>query len=291
MLKNILAPLAGFAHDANTLEAAFLAGWPFDAAIDAVHVQPDPMKIVVNAALNQFRTSHGNRELLHDFQKSAEERSAKAKEVFDAFAARRLTAHAFGSSQSGTTAAFRCIEGDPVSEITAAARYADLVVFAHASAPDEFSTDQIANVLVDCGRPVLVAPRQPSETIGRVVAIAWKDKAEAARAVTAAMPLLKAAKKVVVLSVEEQSSDASASAESAEHLAAQLRRHGMQVEAHGLSAERHAGANVLIEKAKALGADLIVSGAYSHSRMRELVFGGFTRTLLTACDLPVLLLH
>lgn len=65
----------------------------------------------------------------------------------------------------------------------------------------------------------------------------------------------------------------------------------MQVEAHGLSAERHAGANVLIEKAKALGADLIVSGAYSHSRMRELVFGGFTRTLLTACDLPVLLLH
>src|SRR5215468_379765 len=82
MLKNILVPLTGFAHDADALEAAFLVGWPFDAAIDALHVQPDPMKIVLDAAVHQFETKHGSRELVLTLQKQAAAQSAKAKETF-----------------------------------------------------------------------------------------------------------------------------------------------------------------------------------------------------------------
>jgi nucleotide-binding universal stress UspA family protein len=259
--------------------------------IDALHVQPDPMKIVLNAAVHQFETTHGSRELLHDLQRQASARSAKAKEAFDKFAARHLAAHAFASAQSGVSAGFRCVEGDPLDETISTARFADIVVISRASANEQFSTDQIANVLVGCGRPVLLVPPSERGAIGGTIAIAWKEKAEAARAVTAAMPLLTRAKKVIVLSVEEHSGQTAACGASAERLATQLARHGMNVEALGLVAKPHDGAGTLIEKAKELQADLIVSGAYSHSRVRELAFGGFTRSLLAKCELPVMLLH
>jgi nucleotide-binding universal stress UspA family protein len=290
-MKNVLVPLTGFAQDANALEAAFLVGWPFDAAIDALHIQPEPINIVLNAALHQFASAHSNRELVLALQRDAALRSTKAKEAFDLFAARHLSAHAFASAQSGIEAGFRCTEGDPVRDTTAASRFADLIVIGRAAQNAAFSPDQIAGILVGCGRPILLVPQAERESIGSTIAIAWKEKAEAARAVTAAMPFLTRAKKVIVLSVEESGAQAAACAASAEHLAVQLRRHGVQVEAHGLAAPSRAGTDVLIGKAKELNADLVVSGAYSHSRMRELVFGGFTRALLTACDLPLLLLH
>jgi len=290
-MKNILVPLTGFAHDVNALEAAFLVGWPLDAAIEALHVQPEPMKIVLNAAVHQFGTPYGNQQLLAELQAQTAAHSANAKESFEQFLGRHLSAHAFASARSGVSATFRCIEGDPVHDIIAAARFEDLVVMGRAPNNAPFSPDQIANILVGCGRPMLLAPAKTQDAIGSIVAIAWKEKAEAARAVTAAMPFLTRAKKVIVLSVEESGAQAAACAASAEHLAVQLRRHGVQVEAHGLTAQSHAGTDVLIGKAKELNADLVVSGAYSHSRMRELVFGGFTRALLTACDLPLLLLH
>jgi nucleotide-binding universal stress UspA family protein len=290
-MKNILVPLAGFAHDKNALEAAFVVGWPLDAAIEALHVQPEPMKIVLNAAAHQFGTSHSNRELLAELQKQGALHSAKAKESFDQFQARHLAAHAFASAQSGITANFRCIEGDPVPDTISAARFHDLVVMARAPSNAPFSTEQIATMLVGCGRPMLLIPEKTPDTIGSIIAIAWKEKAEAARAVTAAMPLLQRAKKVVVLSVEEHGTEAAACSASAERLAAQLARYGMDVQARGLIAKANTGADILVDAAKQSGANLIVSGAYSHSRMRELVFGGFTRSLLAACDVPVLLLH
>jgi len=290
-MKNLLVPLAGFAHDKNALEAAFLLGWPLDAAIEALHVQPEPMKIVLSAAAHQFGTSYSNRELLAELQKQAAAHSAKAKEGFELFHKQHLAAHAFASAQSGVSAVFLCMEGDPVPDVTSAARFHDLVVMARAPQNAPFSTEQIAMMLVGCGRPMLLTPEKTPDAIGNTIAIAWKEKAEAARAVTAAMPLLKRAKKVIVLSVEEHANQAAACSASAEHLASQLARHGMNVEARGLVAKSNAGADVLVESAKQSGADLIVSGAYSHSRMRELMFGGFTRRLLAACDVPVMLLH
>jgi len=245
----------------------------------------------MDAAVHQFETTHGSREVLVSLQKQAAERSASAKQTFDRFATRHLAAHAFASAQSGVSANFRCIEGDPLDDTISTARFSDLVVIGRATEHAHFSTDEIANILVGCGRPMLLAPPNETAAIGSTIAIAWKEKAEAARAVTAAMPLLKRAKKVIVLSVEEHGSQNTACAASAERLAAQLARHGLDVEAHGLVAKPHEGADILIQKAKALEANLLVSGAYSHSRVRELVFGGFTRSLLAKCELPVMLLH
>ena len=183
------------------------------------------------------------------------------------------------------------MEGNPVQNTTDEARFNDLVVLARATEQRGFSVDSIANILVGCGRPVLLVPNAEPGSLGHVVAIAWKQTAEAARAVTAAMPMLVRAKKIVVLTAAEDGGDPQQSAQSAERLAGKLRHHGLTVEAYGLSKQPGTAAETLFHKAKELGADLLVAGAYSHGRTRELVFGGFTRTVLGSGDLPVFLLH
>jgi nucleotide-binding universal stress UspA family protein len=128
-------------------------------------------------------------------------------------------------------------------------------------------------------------------TIGHSVAVAWKESAEAARAMTGAMPLLLRAKKMFVISVDESGHQKEQLANSGERLVAQLARHGLATEAHVLSSPPHAAAETLARAGVELGADLLVAGAYSHGRMRELVFGGFTRQVLSSCELPVFLMH
>ena len=140
------------------------------------------------------------------------------------------------------------------------------------------------------GLPLLLAPREVSEDICSTIAIAWKETAEAARAVTAAMPLLHLARRVLVLSVSEDD-DPTEAESSARRLAEQLRWHGFKVAAHHVPADTLAPAEALMDVAKKVGAKLLVMGGYGHSRAYEFVFGGFTRHALANTTLPVLMAH
>jgi nucleotide-binding universal stress UspA family protein len=239
------------------------------------------MQIVARAALRQFSTRMGNTELLHSLQHEAIKRSNSAKAAYDDFIRRH----------EGVAASWLAIEGEAVRSTIAEARYSDLVVLGRVPGDSEFSTDAVADILVGCGRPVLLVPDMPLDTIGSTVAIAWKDSAEAARAVTAAMPMLTRASRIVVISVIEDGSDATQGIEPAERLAKQLKQHGLPAKAHWVVSGGRPVEHAMLQTARESGADLIVMGAYSHSRFRELVFGGFTRHVLQGCDLPVLLLH
>ena len=156
---------------------------------------------------------------------------------------------------------------------------------------DELPVDAVANILVGCGRPLLLVPNAAVKSVGKIVAIAWKETAEAARAVTAAMPLLQRADHVLVLTADEARADPAANIRAAERLAQALARHGINSEARRVPAGGEHASRALVGSAAEQGADLLVMGAYSHSRTRELVFGGFTRELLLSCDLPLLMLH
>lgn len=278
----ILVPLTGFEHDSRSLETALVAAKRLNGEIDALHVAPDPMTIVTQAAIHQFSGGMGNVERIHALEKAAETRCAAATAAFEAFKARH--------TGDGVALAFQSVEGDPVGATIAAARTRDLVVAVRAPAHAAFASDAVGTLLVGCGRPLLLAPDAPLSSLGSTVAIAWKETAEAARAVTAAMPFLALAKKVIVMTAAEPGGSADDARTSAERLAAQLRRRCPEVAAVGIPPSAH-GLPPLIAKVKELGADLLVSGAYSHSRTRELVFGGFTRDLLKGCELPVLLVH
>jgi nucleotide-binding universal stress UspA family protein len=233
----------------------------------------------------------GNVELIHSLQKAAEARSTAAAGAFDQFLKRHFAPGVARRAREGVNASMEEIEGDPIRDTAARARYCDLVVLARAGDKGDFSTDAIANILVGCGRPVLLVPEKALSDVGATIAIAWKQTPEAARAVTAAMPLLQRAKKVVVLSAAETKADSEQNGTSAELLATQLRHHGIAAAAQNVPIAPHGSAEALLQAAHDTKADLLVMGAYGHSRVRELVFGGFTRHVLKECSLPVLMLH
>ena len=148
--------------------------------------------------------------------------------------------------------------------------------------------DVVEAALMDSGRPVLVAPRAAPASVGRVVCIAWKDTREAAGAVSAAHPFIAQAERVVILTIDE---DDEPDDRSAERLQRALRWHNPHVLVQRMVREHRSAAETLLGAAARAESDLLVMGGYGHTRLREAVFGGFTRHVLERAELPVLMAH
>jgi nucleotide-binding universal stress UspA family protein len=144
---------------------------------------------------------------------------------------------------------------------------------------------------LESGRPVLVVPyigRYP-ET-GRNVVVAWKPGREAARAAFHALPLLLGAEKVHILEIKERRDERPALALDTS-IAAALARHGIKVGVHTSAPGDISVGDEILSRLADLDADLLVMGAYDHSRMRELVFGGATRSISRHMTVPTLFSH
>jgi nucleotide-binding universal stress UspA family protein len=192
---------------------------------------------------------------------------------------------------------WRLAEGSPPSVVALHARYADLTVVGqpNAYAPQDDDAVTVTAVMTS-GRPVLAIPFAGDfPTVGERVLVAWNASREAARAVNDALPLIAHAKQVTVLAINPQrgiggQGDAHGGVPAAD-IALHLARHGVKAEAAHTVARDISDGEALLSYAADIGADLIVSGAYGHSRARELVFGGVTRTLIAEMTAPVLLSH
>ena len=141
--------------------------------------------------------------------------------------------------------------------------------------------------LLCSGRPLLLAPPTPREEIGTRVAIAWDGSAEAARAVGAALPFLHTAEVVTVISVAEDGKIESP----VEDLARYLSWHGIQANTRNIGLDSRSVGEAILGAVRHESADMLVMGAYSHNRLRELVFGGATRYILNEGAMPVLMSH
>jgi nucleotide-binding universal stress UspA family protein len=138
------------------------------------------------------------------------------------------------------------------------------------------------------GRPVLIAPASAPARVSGTVAIAWKNRPEAARAVAAAQPFVQMADRVIVLSVDE---DAETDEGSCERLRYALSWHNPKTTVQRLKRDERPAVETMLAAAGAVEADVLVMGGYGHSRVREVIFGGFTRRVLTGADLPILMAH
>jgi len=167
-------------------------------------------------------------------------------------------------------------------------RVFDITVYGRTT-PSVFAAHQYAleSTLFESGRPVLLAPPAPGKSIGDTVLIAWNCSTESARTVAHAMPILEQAKRVVVLTVEGGTVPGPAGSDLATRLAA----NGVKAEARTVPDHaRGSGATILAETTK-LGADLVIKGAYTQSRLRQLIFGGATSHILAHAELPVFMAH
>jgi nucleotide-binding universal stress UspA family protein len=186
---------------------------------------------------------------------------------------------------------WRTVRIFPNDALAAEARAADVIVAGGDFEPkseSHFYADT-AEVVIKSGRPVLVARADGRRLDGRVAVVAWKETREARRAVTAALPLLRAADKVVVIEV---TADAFEEAQyRVDDVADALKRHGANARGQVLKGRDLGAVEILCAEAAALGSDLIVAGCYGHSRIGEWLFGGVTRSLLTRGDFFLLMCH
>lgn len=195
------------------------------------------------------------------------------------------------TTRNGVSAEWRVGVGDDRALMELHVRYADIAVVSQGETAAEHTDgvyDLAEELVLTAGRPVLTIPYAGKwPKIGSQVMIAWNGGIEAARAVSAAMPFLEKAEKVTVFSVYPDDRKHIPGADLCTHLA----RHGVNAEArHSMAKDIDVG-DVLLSAAFDMSADLLVMGAYGHSRLRELALGGATRLILGHMTVPVLMSH
>ncbi|MGO4705738.1 universal stress protein [Microvirga sp. 2MCAF38] len=141
--------------------------------------------------------------------------------------------------------------------------------------------------LFETGRPVLIAPPKAPRSFDQTAVIAWNRSTETARAVAASMPLLAKAQRVVVLELEDWGTTGPSGAD----LARALRNHDIAAEAITATDPQNKPGETILTEAAALGCDLLIKGAYTQSRLRQMFFGGATSHILASATIPVLLAH
>lgn len=212
------------------------------------------------------------------------QRATKALEAFEP------AARQFGVNSYET----RVVDDEAGGGISLAARYSDLVVLGQTD-PDEpipsLPTDFPEYVVLNAARPVLVIPYTGHfDKVGERVLIAWDASMEATRAVTSAIPLLKTAQHVDVLVFNSSAQPDAHGEQPGADIALYLARHGVKVEVSHQRTVIDIG-NSMLSLASDLASDLIVMGAYGHSRFREVLLGGATHTMLHSMTIPVWMSH
>lgn len=193
-----------------------------------------------------------------------------------------------------TTYEGRIVDGEASDGISLLGRTTDLIVIGRTDLDARGASvtpDFPEFVMMNAGRPVLIVPpKYEKETVGKKAMICWNASRESIRAVVDALPLLKKAElaQIVMYNIDEES-DMDAAVAGAD-IAEYLGRHGVNVEVLPPQKSRKIGSS-LLELAAQQGTDLLVMGGYGHTRFREFLLGGVTRTILEESNVPVLMSH
>ncbi|MBF0324613.1 universal stress protein [Magnetospirillum moscoviense] len=282
--KTILVPLDEPSSAPAPLEAAFLLAARFNAHVTALHVRPDPTLMV--PLVGEGMSGAMVEEMLGMAERQAGERAGEVRAIYDSVRLGHPLPEATRPPTDSASCVWREMTGREDDIVTRQARLHDLIVMARPIDHDSAASNSLNTVLLDSGKPILLVPSDKRTEIARHVAIAWNGSAEAARAVAYALPLLAVATKVTILTAAEKGAEASAGQELADSLA----WHGLATNVHTVDAAHHAGP-ALLDGAHAVGADMLIMGAYTHSRLRQLILGGVTRHVIGHATLPVLLCH
>lgn len=281
-MKTILVPF--FDDDAAraALDAAHLVAARFQSHIEGLFVVRPPQ--VIDGEGMAMMASY-----VTQLEEEGERLAERSKEAFEStLAGHGITPQAMAEDSGSVTAGWREFEGLEGQVLGDYGRLFDLIVIGRGFGYPWSDWDAMCEAaLFECGRPVIITPEKAPETMGEHAVIAWNASTETARTVAMSMPILLQAKRVTVLSVEGWG----VPGPDGEQMAAHLRRNGVDASARMAEAKGRPPGPALVEEALADGADLLVKGAYTQSRLRQLVFGGATRHILYGAELPVIMAH
>jgi nucleotide-binding universal stress UspA family protein len=288
MIKTILVPATGSDTDAAVFASALAVARPFAAHLDFLHVRIDAATMAVRLATDGggAATLGG---LVDRLDQEAGRREGRARQLFEQFCGREGLAIADDPpGPSGPSAQWMRQVGSEPYWIAEHGRAADLMIIGRPADGEGVAPETLEAAILDSGRPLLIPTAAPMTALPESIVIAWKATREAAHAVTAALPFLHLAKEILILTVAEEED---LSSEEGTRLMTNLRWRGLQVSANRLQPEERSPAETLLAAATQRHA-LLVMGGYGHSRLREWIFGGFTRHVLqTAAAVPVLIAH
>jgi len=275
--KTILVHLDAAKDIDSRLDIAFALAQKFDAHLVGLHalsVTPLPGWAIAETG-----------EFIENAQARARAALAEAgRKVWDAAVQR----------SNCSKCEWRSSPADALDAVTLHARYADLVIIGQddGSGTSGLTRDFEQHLLLAAGRPVLVIPyARDKRALGNKVLVAWNASQEATRALTDALPLLQGAKQVQVAAFNVGKKGGMHGEVPGADIGLYLSRHGVKVTVSQFQADDVDVGNQLLSRAADLDSDLIVMGAYGHSRMTELILGGVTRTLLESMTVPVLMSH
>jgi nucleotide-binding universal stress UspA family protein len=269
-IRKISAPAPSAEVAANAARAAVNIARAFSAEVEGVHIIHVPMEPVASSGGVGAPYTH---EYYAALEEAARERAAATEAAFNA--------NALGK---GVAAAFRSQRGVAPYDYAALARLADLVVAGRTDKGAPPESGLFEELVFQSGRPVYVAAREPRPQ-GAVI-LAWNGSREAARALSAGLPFFETAPKTCIVTIGEPSPAAAG----LDDAVAFLRSHGAKAEGVTLPRTRDVD-DALLAEARRVGASLIVAGAWSHSRFREIILGGVTKSLLAQSEFDLLLAH
>ncbi len=286
-IKSILAIASTPESAPSVMEAAFSAGRLMQAHVTVLHVRPDPASAV--PYVGEAMAGALVEEMMEAAERDAHERAEATRVAFEALIADQgVSLRDDPPAQGALSAAFRIDDGGEPDIVAAVGRLTDLIVAGRPVAEAEQPSMVTLNAaLMEAGRAVLMVPRSATAALGANIAIAWNGSPEAARAVHGAMPFLDRADSVTILSGPDAGGDCDAGA-----LARYLAWHG--ISASTAEVRGHHGDEVgqsLLNHCDQRAVDLLVMGAYTHSRLRQLILGGVTRHVIDHASIPVLLSH
>ncbi len=287
-IKTILVAVSDGASGRAPLDMALLIGRDMGAHVKALHVRADPSNAV--PLVGEGMSGVMVEEMISAAERQSAERAQAAKAMFEARQREEGVGIATGPGQGEAfSVCWREEMGREEDIVARCARLHDLTVLGRPVSDRELPSVMTLNAaLLESGRALLVAPPQVPTTVGRKIVIAWNGSGEASRAVTAALPFLRRAESVLVLSAKEQDEDPVLTpAEMCNYLS----WHGIRADSRSFSSGMLHTGEALENEVRASGADLLVMGAYTHSRLRQLILGGVTRHMLHHASIPVLMMH
>jgi nucleotide-binding universal stress UspA family protein len=280
-MKSILTVVAdGGARAA--LETAHLAAQRFKSHIVGLHVMTTEYAVVFGGEMGFSISSEVDRTL----EREGQDRREQARALFASFM-RQHGVNLGGPAGEGPSAEWREESGRQNAVVGTLGRVFDLIIVERPAKLASLAEATLEDALFESGRPVMMAPPVAHSTIGERVLVAWNGSTETARTVAFAMPFLAHAASVQVVSVEGGMTPGP----SAEDLALNLTRHGIPAIGRHVVAKGRTPGQIYCDEAQAIGADLMVKGAYTQSRLRQMIFGGATRHIIMEATMPVILAH
>ncbi len=280
-MKAILVPFEESDVVDSVLGTACLTAQKFASYIEGVYVQP---------ALPAIASADGfgvvTPAFVEKYEQEDRDRIRQAEEYFKSF----MQARGVGSDSPSSDAPSAVWQNVGPSDdyVGHRGRLFDAIVVGrpvHGATTPTMHTLEAA--LFETGRPILIAPPTAPTALGETVVIAWNGSTETARTIAFAMPFLREAKRVVVSTVEDAMVPGPSGAEVAEYLG----HSGIEATSVNSAAGKRSLGEAMLEEAASLGADLLVKGAYTHSRLRQMIFGGATSHILAYTEIPVIMSH